>query len=568
MAIDRNAVTAAVTAFFSGERPVCPNSSRMYKLSEAYGTNPYWVDSVRAERFKGTLQRGFLYRPAIADDLCNCIQDALNSSVREGVMVKGPHGIGKSHSLVNTVLKLESAGHHLVTFIPDCAVWTNARFLIDYICKSFWSSPEALSIDYDNHTDYSLLLENLVTAVDAALSGLGKRWVFVFDQINKLFVKQENKGAEDATGLAFPYHYIYTLLKPGRITCVIAASANNEMAYKERHEGFTPFPHNTKMEDPELESLFDGADLDVACSYTGGVPLYTARYVSGEAGFQAYVDNSVSHSLEGLQKQKFQWKTTQDSIISCLLLLDTDADKYDKKFLLQEKVPGGRVLYRYKMLLPAVSESYKRLLWDDLLTFVEEKEATLISVCKDPSTTNDTRGRLFEHMVIQRCNSRGVDIQVEGVQVNIESGRIKRFNGKMLPRLSPQSLNAVYVPIDPNFTAVDLVWKFDKIVIGVQCHVNDHDPVASPFWGLCKQANWFKEFDHVQLIYLSPEEDVSNLVQNLVAGGTFIGMSTQSNLADPDNYKSISLRRIDRTSVPGLSDMLWPEGCSIRANQA
>lgn len=547
---------------------MCPNSSGMYKLSDAYGTNPYWANSVRTERFKGTLQGGFLYRPAIADDLCNCIQDALNSSVRKGVMVKGPDGVGKSHSLVNTVLKLESAGDHLVTFIPDCAVWTNARFLINYICKSFQSSPQEIGIVFAHSLDYSLILEELVEVVDNALSGLGKRWVFVFDQINKLFVKQENKGAADATGLAFPYHYIYTLLEPGRITCVIAASANNEMAYKERHECFTPYQHNTKMEVPELESLFDGEDLDIACSYTGGVPLYTATYVSDKEGFQEYVNSTVSFSIEGLQKKQFDWPTTRQSIISCLLLLDTKTAKYDKKFLLQQKVRGGQVLYRYHILFPAVSEAYKVLLWEQLLEFVEEKEAALLSVCEDSSTTNDTRGRLFEHMVIQRCNSCGVKIQVDDVQVNIESGRIKTFSGKMLPRLTRRSLNAVYVPIDPNFTAVDLVWKFDGIVIGVQCHVNTHNCVASSFWGLCKQANWFKEFDHVQLIYLSPEEDVSILVQNLVAGGTFIGMGTKSDLVNPDNYKSISLRRIDRTSVRGLSNMLWPERCSIRANQA
>ena len=63
------AVTAAVTAFFRRERPVCPNNSGMYKLSDAYGTNPYWANSVRSERFNGTLPGGFLYRPAIVDDL-------------------------------------------------------------------------------------------------------------------------------------------------------------------------------------------------------------------------------------------------------------------------------------------------------------------------------------------------------------------------------------------------------------------------------------------------------------------------------------------------------------------
>ena len=133
-------------------------------------------------------------------------------------MVKGPNGVGKSHSLVNTALKLESEGHNLVTLIPDCGMWTSARFLIDYICKSFGSTQQDLGIQYQSLYDEERALEDLVEAVDAALSGLGKAWVFVFDQINKLFVKPENRGAEDATGLAFPYRCIYSLLKPGRIT--------------------------------------------------------------------------------------------------------------------------------------------------------------------------------------------------------------------------------------------------------------------------------------------------------------------------------------------------------------
>ena len=92
------------------------------------------------------------------------------------------------------------------------------------------------------------------------------------------------------------------------LCCCSLGQQQNGMQCNERHEGLVQFPHNTKMEDPDLELLFDGADLDAACSCTGCAPLHTARCVSGEAGFQAHVDNSVSHWLEGLQKQKIQWK--------------------------------------------------------------------------------------------------------------------------------------------------------------------------------------------------------------------------------------------------------------------
>jgi hypothetical protein len=41
-------------------------------------------------------------------------------------MVKGTEGMGKSHTLVNTVLKLQSTGEYLVTFIPDCERWNSS----------------------------------------------------------------------------------------------------------------------------------------------------------------------------------------------------------------------------------------------------------------------------------------------------------------------------------------------------------------------------------------------------------------------------------------------------------
>jgi hypothetical protein len=52
-------------------------------------------------------------------------------------MIKGPHGIGKSHSLVNVVRKLLSEGVYLVTFIPDCERWNYPEYLQDSICASF-----------------------------------------------------------------------------------------------------------------------------------------------------------------------------------------------------------------------------------------------------------------------------------------------------------------------------------------------------------------------------------------------------------------------------------------------
>ena len=48
--------------------------------------------------------------------------------------------------------------------------------------------------------------------------------VFVFDQIDKLFVKPENKDAKDAGGLAFPFVLAQGVMKLNRITSAALAS--------------------------------------------------------------------------------------------------------------------------------------------------------------------------------------------------------------------------------------------------------------------------------------------------------------------------------------------------------
>lgn len=65
-------------------------------------------------------------------------------------MVKGPQGIGKSHSLVNTVLKLQSTGKDLVTLIPDCKRCNNEFYFVNAICSSFGAAPGELGVTIAN----------------------------------------------------------------------------------------------------------------------------------------------------------------------------------------------------------------------------------------------------------------------------------------------------------------------------------------------------------------------------------------------------------------------------------
>lgn len=564
---DKTSLQSALTAFFQQNPPTCPAVLNKYVAATVWNGKPYWTTHVRSSRFQETLEKGILYRPQIVNSICDEIETALNKNVRSGIIVKGPQGVGKSHSLVNTVLKLESTKNYLVTFVPDCDSWVHEIFLIEQICKSFSSSPSELGISFHSGYDYEYLYFVLVEAIDEHLTSLNKKWVFVFDQINRIFLRF--KDINDVSGLPFPYRAMKSVLKAGRITSVISASANNEIAYEDQHEGFDEYQHGTNMTNDELRlalgDLTEGVLQDVQDN-TDGVPLYALLYVDKGVKFQASINTAVLNSLQHLrpkdQYHVWEWEIVVRAILSSLLLLKSGAEKYDKKFMIRESANEEGTEWRYRPLFPAVQAAYRTHLWKELMAYVEENEVSLLDVCRDPETTNDTRGRLFETIVIRRCQSRQGKIQVGDNEVTIQQSAT-RFNGKLLPKLTKEGTrDGIFIPNDPNFPAIDLVWKCGGIVLGVQCHVNQHKDVAAYFWGLCNKANWLKNFDEVHLLYLSPESAVADLVDNRVAQRTYSGRQTQS-IIESGNNKPIYLRSISRESVTSLADIAWPHHCSL-----
>ena len=107
--------------------PTLPPSDPTLPLSDptlpAFSpTDSYWIENVQQVRFDDCESRGILYRPKIVEEMMKVVEDAFKKERRTGIMIKGPHGIGKSHSLVNLVRNLQynSSCKYLVTFIPDC----------------------------------------------------------------------------------------------------------------------------------------------------------------------------------------------------------------------------------------------------------------------------------------------------------------------------------------------------------------------------------------------------------------------------------------------------------------
>ena len=230
-----------------------------------------------------TAENGCLYRPTVVDDLYSKVEDAVNTEVPKGIMVKGPFGIGKSHTLVNLVLKLlyGSDGKYLVTFTPDCTYFDTDTDLLDAICSSFGSTPEELGIPYSmDQTD----LITFVDSVDSILKDMDKQWIFIYDQINKIFARVEFQNEKDLGTIRFPFSLIRDAMTPGRITSIISAPTDNDVGYREQHDGFEEyFHHPLSMDWNELQILYPSlADKneDSIMKVTGGVPLQVSNLIN------------------------------------------------------------------------------------------------------------------------------------------------------------------------------------------------------------------------------------------------------------------------------------------------
>jgi Mrp family chromosome partitioning ATPase len=134
-----------------------PGDGTVETIDKMFGGRPYWRDFVRSDSFVKTVSTGILYRETIVDELTEKIEQAFSLDVMSGVMVKGPQGVGKSHSLVNLALTLQASGNYLVTFIPDCDQWTDSGFLLQMICASFGTQLESVNAPtlHPAQADYS-----------------------------------------------------------------------------------------------------------------------------------------------------------------------------------------------------------------------------------------------------------------------------------------------------------------------------------------------------------------------------------------------------------------------------
>ena len=262
--------------------------------------------------------------------------------------------------------------------------------------------------------------------------------------------------------------------------------------------------------------------IDQYTPITGNVPRFTNKFVTkfdeDYFKFASYWREVIHYSVFRLLEF-----TTPDVIselyenmIHMMLLLDFNTGTpalYDRRFVVEMK---DRPCFR--PLFPLVESVWREHLQNEFFEYIHTNEAALLSVMARSDTMSDTKDKLFECIVIQRCMKHGVvnfplSLVTTGVApedtVSIPSKQ-HHFHTHDLPELTVYSYNdGVHVPIDSNFPAIDLIWKTGVYVFGIQIHTTSThgDDVASLFEEKCRKAGWLDEFqDNVFLIYLCPDE--------------------------------------------------------------
>jgi hypothetical protein len=172
---------------------------------------------------------------------------------------------------------------------------------------------------------------------------------------------------------------------------------------------------------------------------------------------------------------------------------------------------------------PAVLIAYRLMFWTELMEKVKEEEAVLLKVCSMDEVTNDVRGRLFELIVIVKCQAQtilcaadnGDGVGEDVLPMTLDTGVL--FQGQTLPSPSNMDNNSLFIPVNSNFPAIALIWKAGKNVWGIQVHVANHDDCLPTFRDMCKESGWDETFDNIFMVYLSPDLKATQLLTCLAS---------------------------------------------------
>jgi hypothetical protein len=299
---------------------------------------------------------------------------------------------------------------------------------------------------------------------------------------------------------------ISTLHKPKRVISILSAPTSNEIS--DDNESFLEYQHPITMTEIELCAVFgDRYTASKAEEFAGGHPYYVRLYLElGEVQFLDKVHDDVFQSTTRLQEANpLQWPLVLDAIILCLLgCCRSYIFPYDKKLLVPKRSSSINTVH-FVPILPSALTMYRRLYWNQVMENVALREALYLQACANRETTNDTCGRIFEAIAVQRIKSRGLKIKGSwgGVlehEVEVISGNLEWFSGSELPEFAAIAEKILYVPDSCSFPAIDFFVRTGSTLVAFQVRVSKHDAGCNTLLAMCSDAGWFKGHATIVLI--------------------------------------------------------------------
>jgi hypothetical protein len=248
----------------------------------------------------------FMSRP---NTLRRVLLDDLLANHPDTIYLDGGQGVGKSHLLLELVLKLRALGY-CVVYMPDCKVLADEKgdkeeamsILRKYIIDAITESEKNVPAIHAASNAAPFRVKRLLEAVVGYLNGIGVRLVLVFDQFNAIA-----KQGESVWG-AYPWSI--PLDGVAGATVITSSSANNEAIAKVpeptvRIEFWSPFDASEYLGwKQKFVAIGDWDDAD-ALALTRYVPLFLSKLLKAvenvgnySDGRCAYVDSFVDDTSQ------------------------------------------------------------------------------------------------------------------------------------------------------------------------------------------------------------------------------------------------------------------------------
>jgi hypothetical protein len=425
-----------------------------------------------------------------------------------GIYVRGPVGVGKSHSLflLAAELRMKRNEGYRVTYINDCASWKSKTY--DYILRELITTFYDDVIKEKSIVEWCYLVRGaekeektmqiLLALVDyVALNKL--QWIIICDQHNAFY-------ARSVVVDQFPFNIIDTLAKISvvNIKVLISASANNE-GYPTEMKGWYTYDIQSRMfDDDEFKAWCDHyllqnnvqvdpkSDTAVEALYwTGGVP-YELSLLWGQPKetlqektalyrTQRLIEFRENHSkfyrkLEDIERQNLRECITRMALGLSPPETITGMDR--QLFDIIQDDNGDALITALNPIARRALLGYHGLSLTDSLGMVAEL------VLKRGDYTNDTKGRIVEKYIVtllelsrlftfsyRKTTNNGLSQRVANKHT-IEITDIVRFPGMTIPIASSFNprVTSLFIPECSNYPGFDFfLWESKrKVLMGFQ----------------------------------------------------------------------------------------------------